>query len=151
MLAALSDELTRQGGGEDDWTPYDVVGHLIHAEKTDWIPRAEVILAAGEGRRFPPFDRMGHFADAGSTLDERLNEFERIRESNLARLVDWRLTDTQLELTGIHPEFGSVTLGHLIATWAVHDLTHVRQISTFLARKFALAVGPWSQYLSILK
>lgn len=151
MLTGLSDDWTREGGSEEDWTPYDVIGHLIHAEKTDWIPRAEVIRERGEDRRFPPFDRLAQFSeDPNVPLEDRLREFAHLRNTNLERLVSWELSDEDLNAQGIHPEFGEVKLRQLLATWAVHDLTHIRQIATFLANRYADAVGPWSQYLSII-
>ena len=151
MVSGLSDEWTANSGRQDDWGVFDVVGHLIHADETDWIPRAEVILARGEDRNFPPFDRFGQFAKAnGKTLTVLLDEFDEVRSGCLATLRGWDLTDEKLELRGVHPEFGEVSLRQLLATWVVHDLTHIRQIATVMARKYEEAVGPWKAYLSIL-
>ena len=151
MLAGLSHEWTRDGGSPDDWSPYDVLGHLIHCEKTDWIERAEIILAQCENRKFEPFDRHAQFARSEDpTLNALLTEFGDLRTHNLERLASWQLTPEQLTLTGIHPSFGEVTLGQLLATWAVHDLNHIRQIVRFMARKYETAVGPWKEYLTIL-
>lgn len=151
MLDGLPVELTT-GGSETDWAPYDVIGHFVHGELTDWIPRARIMLEQGESRTFIPFDRLAQFdLSKGKSLNDLLDEFERMRTENLATLRSWDLNKEQLDLKGIHPELGEVTLGQLIATWAVHDLTHIRQIATFLARRFDHSVGPWKEYLSILK
>lgn len=152
MVGGLSDEWTAGSGRQEDWGVFDVVGHLIHADETDWIPRAEVILAQGEDRNFPPFDRFGQFEKSqGKTLEGLLDEFDAIRKECIATVRGWSLTDEQLELGGVHPEFGEVTLRQLLATWVVHDLTHIRQIATIMAKKYEDAVGPWKAYLSILK
>jgi len=151
MLESLSPEWTQAGGCPDDWSPYDVLGHLIHCEKTDWVERAEIILAQRENRNFEPFDRLAQFAGSRtSTLNELLTEFAHLRRNNLERLASWQLTRDQLHLTGIHPTFGEVTLAQLLATWVCHDLNHIRQIVRFMARKYESAVGPWKQYLTIL-
>ena len=151
MVNALSDGWTASSGDQENWGVFDVVGHLIHADETDWIPRAEVILAQGEDRNFPPFDRFGQFDKArGKTLGVLLDEFDEVRQNCLATLRSWELSDVQLEMRGIHPEFGEVSLRQLLATWVVHDLTHIRQIATVMARKYDKAVGPWKAYLSIL-
>lgn len=152
MVTGLSDEWTASSGDQGDWGVFDVVGHLVHADETDWIPRAEVILAQGADRDFPPFDRFGQFDKArGKTLAQLLEDFDAVRKECLATLQGWKLTDEQLDLRGVHPEFGEVTLGQLLATWVVHDLTHIRQIATIMAKKYENAVGPWKAYLSILK
>ena len=150
LLGGLSDAWTASRG--DEWGPFDVVGHLIHAEHTDWIPRARVIVEQGEDRNFPPFDRFGHFALVeGKTLAQLLDEFDAARRQSLDTLAGWDLSDDQLDLRGLHPEFGPVTLRQLLATWPVHDLTHLRQIATSMAKQYDQAVGPWKEYLSILK
>jgi hypothetical protein len=152
MLAGLSDEWTAGGVDEASWAPFDVVGHLIHGEETDWMPRAEIILARGENRTFVPFDRLAQFENSkGKTLGQLLGIFKKLRDANLEKLASWDLTEGQLELKGMHPELGEVTLRQLLATWAVHDLNHVKQISEGLANKYAAEVGPWKAYLSILK
>ena len=152
MLEGLSEEWTRDGGSRDDWSPYDVIGHLIHGEETDWIARAEIILAQGENKTFVPFDRLAQFEESkGKSLDDLLTEFAHLRSANLERVVGWQLTPEQLDLTGLHPKFGEVTLRQLLATWVVHDLNHIRQIVRFMARKYAAAVGPWKEYLAILQ
>jgi len=150
LLAGLSDDWTG-GGIEDSWAPFDIVGHLIHGEVTDWIPRAEIILEQGENRTFVPFDRLAQFElSKGKSLDELLDDFEAKRRQSLDTLQSWKLTDEQLELKGIHPELGDVSLSELIASWVAHDLTHIRQIAQFMAKKYTDEVGPWRHYLSIL-
>lgn len=134
------------------WEAFDVIGHLIHGEETDWIPRARIILEQGENTTFVPFDRFAQFEQSkGKSLAELLDEFTQLREDNVDRLLAWNLTDEQLDLEGMHPELGRVTLRQLLATWVVHDLNHVRQIATAMARKYDVEVGPWKEYLSILK
>lgn len=152
MLGDLSEEWTVSKGDRDDWSPYDVIGHLIHCEETDWIPRAEIILAQGESRTFEPFDRWAQFEKSkGRSLGDLLTEFAHLRNLSLEKLLGWQLTPEQLELKGVHPEFGEVSLSQLLSTWVVHDLGHIRQIVTYMARKYEDNVGPWNQYLSILK
>jgi hypothetical protein len=137
--------------GPDTWSAYDVVGHLIHGEETDWVPRARIILEHGEARPFEPFDRFAQFDRfAGWSLDRLLDRFTELREANLETVRSWNLTDAQLGLPGRHPELGPVTLRQLLATWAVHDLNHLAQISRVLARRHADEVGPWRAYLRIL-
>jgi hypothetical protein len=151
MLDGLSDEWT-SGGTETDWAPFDIVGHLIHGEITDWIPRAKIILDQGESITFVPFDRLAQFElSKGKTLAELLDDFDEARGDSLATLRSWNLTEDQLGLKGMHPELGQVDLSQLLSTWMVHDLTHIRQLAVFLARKYWDAVGPWTEYLSILK
>lgn len=137
--------------GPDTFSPRDVVGHLIHGERTDWIPRAEIILAQGENRRFEPFDRFAHVRQMeGKTLDRLLDEFRELRNLNLVKLQSWRLAETEMKLKGEHPALGTVTLEQLLATWVVHDLTHLSQIARTMAKRYASDVGPWREYLSIL-
>lgn len=152
MLSGLSPDWTQLGGSTENWSPYDVIGHLIHGEETDWIPRAEIILAQGENRIFTPYDRFAQFERSkNKSLDDLLTEFAHLRSVNLETLVRWQLTPDQLLLRGMHPELGEVTLDELLATWVVHDLNHIRQIVTFMAERYAENVGPWKAYLSILQ
>lgn len=152
LLGNLSDEWIYNSNSEGKWNPHDVVGHYIHAEETDWIPRAEVILAQGEDRMFPPFDRFGHYEKSkGKTLSELLETFADLRRRNIEILKSWNLSKEQLELKGLHPELGEVTLRQLLSTWTVHDLTHIRQIVIVLAKQYSENVGAWKAYLSILK
>lgn len=134
------------------WHVYDVVGHLIHAEETDWIPRARIILAQGDDPTFEPFDRFAMFENSkGKSLRQLLDDFEKRREESLDTLRSWDLSEAQLDLEANHPELGKVTLRHLLATWVVHDLTHLRQIVTIMAKRYTEDVGVWKEYLSILK
>ena len=151
LLSGLSDEWI-EGGTRVNWGPAEIVGHLIHCDKADWIPRAKIILKHGESEPFEPLDRHAQFLSAASpSLKELLSQFADIRRQKLEELRSLDLSDEHLDLNGTHPEFGRVTLRQLLATWAVHDLTHIRQISTVLATKYAGAVGPWREYLSILR
>jgi hypothetical protein len=151
LLDSIPDGLARATEGDGTWSPYDVVGHLIHGERTDWIPRARHILA-GQTRPFEPFDRSAQFVEsAGKSLDELLAMFEELRSRNVAELVAMNLDGNDLKRTGLHPELGEVTLGQLLATWVVHDLDHVAQISRTMAKVYTDAVGPWQAYLSILR
>ena len=132
------------------WSPYDVVGHLIHGERTDWIPRAQHILR-GEAGPFERFDREAQFRDSpGKTLHELLGTFAELRRANLAELRSWHLEPADFARPGLHPELGAVTLGQLIACWPVHDLDHVTQIARTMAKVYTGAVGPWQVYLSVL-
>ena len=127
------------------------MGHLIHGERTDWIPRAQIILTQGPDRRFTPFDRFAQLREGqGKPLGDLLDEFQRLRADNLTTLSGWRLTDAQLGLGGEHPEFGAVTLRQLLATWVAHDLGHVAQTTRVMAKQYREAVGPWRAYLPIL-
>ena len=152
MLEGLSDDWTVSSGDRESWGVYDVIGHLIHGEETDWIPRAEIILAQGENRTFKPFDRVAQFESSNyRSLDELLTEFAHLRSTNLEKLARFELNAEQFQLRGSHPELGEVTLGQLLATWVVHDLNHISQISRILAENYRDAVGPWKEYLSVLK
>jgi uncharacterized damage-inducible protein DinB len=151
LLTDLRPEWTRATEGPGTWSPYDVVGHLIHGERTDYIPRARIILAQRDDRRFTPFDREAQFREsAGRSLDALLDEFDQLRVANLVTFDRWDLTEEQLALTGEHPDFGTVTLAQLLATWVAHDLTHLTQIARVMAKQYRDAVGPWRAYLSIM-
>lgn len=137
--------------GEGTWSPFDVVGHLIHGERTDWIPRLEHILTHGDAVPFPPFDRTAMFtASKGKTLEELLELFALLRAENLHRLESFGLTAEDYARRGLHPSLGSVTLGQHLSSWVVHDLDHVVQIARVMARQYTAAVGPWHQYLRVL-
>ena len=137
--------------GPDTFSPFDVVGHLIDGEETDWIPRARIILAQGASRRFEPYDRLRHRSrNAQRTLPSLLEEFAGLRAANLALLNSWSLSDEQLALEGEHPSLGAVTLRQLIAAWVVHDLGHVAQVARVMAKQVRDDVGPWVQYLPVL-
>lgn len=151
LLDGLPETWTRATEGGDTWSPYDVIGHLIHAERTDWIPRA-VLIMEGKMRPFTPFDRLAQFEESkGRSLAEQLSEFAAVRRASLSALKGMGLTDRDLQRKGMHPELGSVTLGQLLATWVVHDLDHVTQVARTMAKTYTEAVGPWSAYLSVLR
>ena len=152
LLGGLPPAWTDATEGPDTWSPYIVVGHLIHGERTDWIPRARIILAQGADRRFEPFDREAQFRESrGRPMDELLNEFSLLRMVNLNELFGWELTDRKLALEGEHPELGTVTLRQLLATWVAHDLAHLGQISRVMAKQYREAVGPWRRYLGVME
>jgi len=151
-LTGLPEAWTRIDEGADTWSPFDIVGHLIDGEETDWIPRARIILAQGAERRFVPFDRFRHLRDrATATLTDRLKRFAALRAENVATLRGWALTPEQLALTGVHPEFGEVTLTQLLATWVAHDLDHLMQIARIMGKRYTEAAGPWQAYLRVLR
>jgi len=138
--------------GQNTWSPFDIVGHLIVGERTDWMPRARMILEHGEARAFDRFDRFAQERESqGKSLEQLLDEFARLREDNLAALQAMNLQPEDFNRRGQHPALGTVTLGELLATWAVHDLTHLHQLSRVMAHQYRDAVGPWSAYLGVLK
>ncbi|MDQ3798631.1 MAG: DinB family protein [Acidobacteriota bacterium] len=152
LVGNLSEEWTTNKVNADGWSAYDVVGHLIHGEETDWIPRARIILAQGDDRTFEPFDRFAQFERSkGKTLSELLETFAVARAESLEILRRMNITPEQLQLKASHPELGEVNLEQLLATWVVHDLTHIRQIVTVMAHRYSEDVGAWKEYLSILK
>lgn len=145
LLSQLSVRWAREPMDGERWNAYDVVGHLIHGEKTDWVPRMKIVLEHGEAHEFPAFDREAQFQDRDDeTMAERLEEFSRLRASNVEILRSYALDDEALELTGIHPELGKVTLRNLLATWVAHDLGHLAQITRAMASRLAIDVGPWA-------
>lgn len=151
LLGGLPDAWTSPNEGRDTFSAFDNVGHLIHGERTDWIPRARIILAQGPNRRFEPYDRFAQQRESeGKSLAHLLDEFARLRADNVTMLREWRLTDAQLDWQGEHPEFGAVTLRQLLATWTAHDLGHIAQIARVLAKQYRDAVGPWRAYLPVL-
>ena len=150
MLAGLPDEWISATEGPESWSPYDVIGHLVHGERTDWIPRARIVLAQQPNRRFEPYDRFAQFRESkGKSLITLLDEFAELRAANLATLKGWNLTDTELALEAEHPELGPVTLRQLLATWVAHDLGHILQIARVMAKQYRSAIGPWTRYLSV--
>ena len=151
MLSGLPSDWTDATEGAETWSPYIIVGHLIHGERTDWIPRAQTILAQGADRRFQPSDRFAQFREStGKTLAQLLDELASLRAENLATVASWRLTRAQLALEGEHPDFGAVTLSQLLATWVAHDLGHVAQVARVMAKQYRDAIGPWRAYLPIV-
>jgi DinB superfamily len=152
LLRHLPDSWIFRNEGENTFTPFDVVGHLLHGERADWIPRAKMILEHGESRAFEPFDRRGHEREVqGKSLGQLLDEFACVRAQNLRELESLNLKSEDLERRGRHPVFGPVTLSQLLATWATHDLTHLHQLSRVMAHQYREAVGPWSAYLGVLQ
>jgi DinB superfamily len=151
LLRGLPDGWIAAHEGGTTWSPFDVIGHLIHGQRTDWIPRVRTILEHGDAKAFDTFDRFAQFAASkGRTLASLLDELAALRGENLRELQALRLTDADLERRGLHPALGVVTLGQLLATWVAHDLDHVVQISRVLARQYSDAVGPWRAYLRII-
>lgn len=151
LLRDLPDAWTLRHEGENTWTVFDVVGHLIHGERTDWMPRVRMVLQFGETRTFEPFNRLGHVRECqGKSLGQLLDEFARVRSENLRDLRGLHLRPEDLARLGRHPALGVVTLSQLLATWAGHDLTHLHQIARVMAHQYREAVGPWSKYLGVL-
>jgi uncharacterized damage-inducible protein DinB len=148
QLRGLPSAWTEANEGEQTWNARNVLGHLIDGEEQNWIPRARIILEGGG--RFEPFDRLAHLSNS-SSLGELLDIFDEKRAANLDVVRSWRLRPRELERTGIHPEFGKVTLEQLLSTWVAHDFDHLGQIARVMARRYVAAVGPWKAYLSILK
>jgi hypothetical protein len=152
LLRDLPDAWTLRNEGEATWSAFDVVGHLIHGERTDWMPRARRLLEFGETRSFDPFDRWGQVRESqGKSLGQLLDEFARLRSDNLRELQALNLKSEDLDKRGRHPALGVVTLSELLATWAAHDLTHLHQLSRIMAHQYRDAVGPWSVYLGVLQ
>ena len=151
LLDGIAEPWARGNEGPDTFSPFDVVGHLIDGEETDWIARARIILGRGPDPTFDPYDRFRHYArNQGRTLDSLLDEFARLRAANLELLTSWNLGDAELDLRGNHPSLGPVTLRHLLATWVVHDLGHLAQVARVMAKQYRDGVGPWVQYLPVL-
>lgn len=151
LLRDLPTELLHADEGAGTFSPFSVLGHLIQGELDDWIPRAHWILAHGRDRPFEPFDRFAHIEQARDrSIDEQLDEFASLRETGLSALRELLGRGADLEAGGLHPELGEVTLGQLLATWAVHDLNHIAQIVRVVAHQFDDDVGPWKEYLPIL-
>jgi hypothetical protein len=152
LLDGLSPAWVDATEGPDTWSPYVVIGHLIPGERTDWIPRAQIIRAQGANRTFTPYDRLAQFHESqGKTLRELLDEFERLRAQNIGTLKSWHLTDAQLALKGEHPALGAVTMRQLLACWVAHDLGHIVQVARVMAKQYRDAIGPWTAYLSVMK
>jgi hypothetical protein len=152
FLRDLPEEWTCENEGEKTWSAFDIVGHLIHGERTDWIPRARMILEFGETRTFERFDRLAQERESrGKSLPQLLDEFARLRSENIRELQGMNLREHDLQRRGRHPAFGAVTLSELLATWAAHDLTHLHQITRVMAHQYREAVGPWTAYLGVMR
>lgn len=150
-LQDLPDSWIRANEGAETWSPFDIVGHLIHGERTDWMDRVDLILAQGDSRPFTPFDRFAQFeASRGKSLRQLLDAFAELRAANVARLESLELGREDFARLGRHPELGRVTLGQLLATWVAHDLNHLGQIARVMGRQYTEAVGPWVEYLPLL-
>jgi len=152
LLRGLPETWILRNEGDGTWSVLEVIGHLIHGERTDWIPRARMILRSGEDQPFEPFDRLGHIRESqGKSLGQLLDDFAELRTRNLAEVASWELTREDSSRRGRHPALGVVTLSELLATWAAHDLTHLHQMSRVMAHQYREAVGPWSAYLGVLQ
>lgn len=151
LLSGLDDSWVRATEGPETFSPFDVVGHLIDGEETDWMSRARIILARGPDLTFEPYDRFRHYArNLDRSLASLLDEFDHLRAINLQEMTSWRLGATELELPGQHPSLGAVTLRQLLAAWVVHDLGHMAQIARVMAKQYREEVGPWVPYLPVL-
>ena len=152
MLSGLNEGWIMNNEGPDTWSPYDVIGHLIYGEKTDWIPRTKIILSDNNNKNFVPFDRFAQLTEKKKkTITELLDEFKKLRKENLDYLRSLQVDDATLNKTGIHPAFGEVSLQQMLATWTVHDLNHIAQIARVMAKQYKEAVGPWVEYLRVLQ
>ncbi len=151
FLKDLSEEWTLSNEGGDSWSPFDVVGHLIHGEKTDWIQRMKIILGEGPGKTFAPFDRFAQFESSkGKSMNELLDEFKERRAENLAILKMMKLSEDKFILKAIHPGLGEVSMKQLLSAWVAHDLGHIAQISRVMAKQYKEEVGPWNEYLTVM-
>ena len=150
LLESLPDPWLAAREAPEAWSPREILNHLIHGERTDWIPRARIILAQGSYRRFQPFDRFAELK-SDRPLGDLLEEFDQLRAGNIATLRGWNIKQKDLDLTGEHPGLGTVTLRQLLATWVAHDLTHIAQITRTMAREYKVAVGPWTEYFRALQ
>jgi hypothetical protein len=151
-LRSLPETWTHSNEGAGTFTAYDVVGHLIYGDREDWVPRARRILEFGEAKPFDPFDRMGHVKQSeGKSLDQLLDEFSKVRAEALDQLRALNLASLDMQRRGRHPALGTVTMSELLATWAAHDLTHLHQLSRIMAHQYREAVGPWVEYLGVMK
>lgn len=150
LLLGLPEAWIKTNEGDETWSPYDIVGHLIHGEKTDWITRTIIILSP-QSKTFTPFDRFAQFEESkGKSMADLLKEFAELRRTNLQKLDTFQLTEEEMDKTGIHPEFGEVSLRQLLACWTAHDLGHIYQITRVMARNYTEEVGPWRKYLRVL-
>lgn len=152
LLGGLSEEWVSVNEGPETWSPYDIVGHLLHGEKTDWIQRMDIILNGNNDGHFVPFDRFAQFHEsAGKSLQDLLTQFAKARAENINTLKSRNIQESDLDRVGIHPTFGTVTLRQLLSTWTAHDLDHLAQISRVMAKQYKEATGPWIEFLRILR
>lgn len=151
LLSGMDDEWTMNNEGPDTFSPFDVIGHLIFGEQTDWVVRAKIILGPGNDKHFQPWDRFAQYeASKGKSLQQLLTEFEQLRKDNLQWLQSQTISESDLDKTGIHPVLGEVTLRNLLATWVVHDLTHIAQVTRVMAKQYKEEIGPWTEFFRIL-
>ncbi|HUR66447.1 MAG TPA: DinB family protein [Chitinophagaceae bacterium] len=151
LLAGLHDDWTMNNEGPDTFSPYDVIGHLIHGEKTDWVTRSKIILEFGLSKPFTPWDRFAQYEESkGKNLSKLLDEFERVRKENIEWFNSLQLTEADLEKKGMHPALGEVSLRNLLSTWVVHDLTHIAQVTRVMAKQYKEEMGPWPEFFRIL-
>jgi hypothetical protein len=151
LLSGLSDEWIINNEGPETFSPYDVIGHLIHGEKTDWTERTKMILEFGASKSFVPWDRFAQYEESkGKTRDQLLKEFETIRKENMVWFKSLSLTEADLDKKGLHPNLGEVTLRNLLATWVAHDLTHIAQVTRVMAKQYKEEMGPWPEFFRIL-
>ena len=151
LLRDLPDSWTLRNEGENTWSAFDIVGHLIHCERTDWLPRTKWLLQYGETQPFPPFDRQGHIREShGKSLSQLLDEFAQLRSENLAELRVMNLQPGDLARLGLHPAFGPLTLSDLLAAWPAHDLNHLHQLSRVMATQYRETIGPFTQYMGVM-
>lgn len=151
LMGGLTEAWTAPNEGPDTFSAFDNLGHLIHGERTDWIPRARIILAQGENRTFEPYDRFAQYRESrGKDVAQLLDEFEQLRAENVATLRGWNLSEDELALEGMHPALGPCTLRQLLAAWVVHDLGHIAQTSRVMAKQYREEIGPWREYLPVV-
>ena len=151
LLSGLSDDWVMNNEGPETFSPFDVMGHLIHGEKTDWATRARMILEFGNTKTFVPWNRFAQYEESkGKSLQQLLDEFAVVRKENVDWLISHQLTETELDKTGMHPKLGEVTLRNLLSTWVVHDLTHIAQITRVMAKQYRENMGPWPEFFRIL-
>jgi hypothetical protein len=152
LLRDVSDDWTHKNEGGESWSPFDILGHMVHGERADWIPRARIIIDHGTARPFDPFDRFAMFEESkGKSMNDLLDEFDLLRRKSLEELESLNITPDKLQSPGTHPSLGEVTLAQLLSTWVVHDLSHTAQITRVMCRQYTDEVGPWAAYLPILK
>lgn len=152
LVSGLNEEWLHATEGPDTWSSHDIVAHFIFGEQTDWIPRLQIMLSDAADKSFTPFDRNGHFAvGKGRSIESLLNQFEQLRKENIQILLASDISSEDLDKTGIHPAFGPVTVRQLLAAWAVHDMTHIHQLSRVIAKQYLEEVGPWKEYMGVLR
>ncbi len=152
LLSGISEDWIVNNEGENTWSPFDVIGHLIHGEEVDWLTRTKVILEFGESKTFEPFDRFAQFEKSkGKSIGQLLDEFEQWRKSNLEEFKSLGITESDLKKTGFHPELRKITLRNMLSSWVIHDLGHIAQIVRTMAKQYSSEIGPWDEYMGIIK